>query len=60
MTNEIIFINSRIANYQGLIDGFNAGTKLLLLDSIQDDLSNITFDLSGYGDLDSTSLRQRI
>jgi hypothetical protein len=61
MKNEIIFINIRVANYQGLIDGFNADSKLLLLDSSQDHgIGQITSVLSGYGDLDSMSLRQRI
>ena len=52
-TRKIAFIDSRVADYQTLIDGLAEGTEWFLLDAGTDGIRQMESILSGYSDLDA-------
>ena len=52
-TRKIAFIDSRVADYQTLIDGLAEGTEWFLLDSGLDGIRQMESILSGYSDLET-------
>jgi Domain of unknown function (DUF4347) len=52
-TRKIGFIDSRVADYQTLIDGLAEGTEWFLLDAGTDGIRQMESILAGYTDLEA-------
>ena len=50
---EVVFIDSRVENYQTLLEGLNPAAEVVLLDPNQDGIEQITADLSQRQNLES-------
>jgi VCBS repeat-containing protein/parallel beta-helix repeat protein len=61
-TTEVVFVDTRVSNYQQLIDDIKAGENpdrqidIVILDPNKDGISQITATLSHYGNLDAVHL----
>ena len=55
-TRKIAFIDSRVADYQTLIDGLEEGTAWYLLDVHEDGISQMEWILSDYSDLEAIQI----
>ena len=53
---QIAFIDSRVADYQTLIDGLEEGTAWYLLDAHEDGISQMEWILSDYSDLEAIQI----
>ena len=53
MTTSIVFIDTRVADYQVLIDGLAPGTEYFLIDAQADGLHQIVAQLQGRTDIDA-------
>lgn len=56
MTKNLVFIDSRVINYQALISTFDADTQWVLLDAAQDGVLQMQAALMGYSGLDSIQI----
>ncbi|HRL77814.1 MAG TPA: DUF4347 domain-containing protein, partial [Candidatus Accumulibacter phosphatis] len=50
---QVVFVDSRVADYQTLIDGLAEGSEWYLLHAGEDGIGQMERILSGYGDLDA-------
>ena len=58
MTKNIVFIDSRVASYQSLIDGLTEPAEVFILDGESDGLAQMAARLQGRSGIDaSTSSR---
>ncbi len=55
-TNTLIFIDKGVQDYQNLMDGAQAGTKVVLLDTSKDGVQQIAEALASYNNLESIQL----
>ena len=55
-TRKIAFIDSRVADYQTLIDGLAEGTEWFLLDAGTDGIRQMEWILSDYSDLEAIQI----
>ena len=53
MTTNIIFIDSRVANYQSFIDGLSQPAEVFILDANSDGLAQMAADLQGRTGIDA-------
>src|SRR6476620_3462775 len=51
--SSIVFIDSRVSDYQTLVSGVQAGTEVHILDSSQDAIAQITQTLMGRSNISS-------
>lgn len=56
MTKNLVFIDSRVADYQTLISGLSADTEWVLLDADKDGVFQIQAAVAVYRDLDSIQI----
>ncbi|MCK0505535.1 DUF4347 domain-containing protein [Aromatoleum anaerobium] len=56
MTKNIVFIDSRVADFQALIAGLSADTEWVLLEASEDGLAQMQAALAGYSGLDSIQI----
>src|SRR5687767_10129721 len=56
MNSTVVFIDSRVEDYQALIAGMSAGSEVVLLDSQSDGLARIATYLNGRSGIDSIHL----
>ena len=55
-TKNLVFIDSRVADYQTLIAGLSADTEWVLLEADKDGLLQMQAALAGYSDLDAIQI----
>ena len=60
MTNRIAFIDTRVENYQSLIDGLAIGTEVIILNPAEDGLAQILASLQGREGLDARRNRSKL
>ena len=53
MTQNIVFIDSRVANYQSLIDGLTEPAEVFILDGESDGLAQMVARLQGRSGIDA-------
>lgn len=53
MTKSIVFIDSRVANYQSLIDSLSELVQVFILDGESDGLAQMVADLQGRTGIDA-------
>ena len=56
MTKNMVFIDSRVTNYEVLITGFGADTEWVVIDAGSDGITQMQSALASYGELDSIQI----
>ena len=54
--DQVVFVDSQIANYQAIVAAINPGVKVIVYDGAQDGLAQIARDLQGVHDLASVDI----